>query len=185
MNFINSFKCVESHYCRGNSSRKYLPSELNVQKMWRMYSSKTESTPVKLSFFRKIFNTKYNVGFRTPRTDVCSICLKLKELIKTEQDNKKKVELMTEKRIHRLQYEAFYSKLKDTDEETLILSFNCQKNLPLPKIPDQSTYYSRQFYFQNFKIVKGHSKSPLKPTTVTSYCWTENEFSKDSNLISS
>lgn len=185
MNFINSFKCLESHYCRGNSCRKYLPSELSVRKMWRIYSSKTGNIPVKISFFRKVFNTEYNVGFGTPRTDVCSTCLNLKELIKTEKDEKKKLDYMTEKRIHRLQYEAFYSKLKDRDEETLILSFDCQKNLPLPKIPDQSTYYSRQFYFQNFTIVKGHSKSPLNSSNVTSYCWTENEFSKDSNLISS
>lgn len=92
---------------------------------------------------------------------------------------------MTQKRIHRLQYKAFFRKLQDKDNKTLILSFDCQKNLALPKIPDQSTYYSRQFYFQNCTVVKGHSKSPLNPTTVTSYCWTENQYAKDSNLISS
>lgn len=117
-----------------------------------VYSSETGHLAVKLSFFRKIFNTQYNVGFGTPRTDVCSTCLSLREKIKQEKDAGKKTELITEKRVHRPQYKAFYSKLKDTDNNTLILSFDCQKNLVLPKIPDQSTYYSRQFYFQNFTI---------------------------------
>ncbi|XP_039278564.1 uncharacterized protein LOC120350175 [Nilaparvata lugens] len=185
MNFINTLKCVESHYCRERSCRKYLPSDLNVKKLWRIYSSKNKNLAVKLSFFRKIFNTQYNIGFGTPRTDVCSTCLSLREKIKCEMDAVKKNELLTEKRVHRLRYKAFYKKLQEKDNDILILSFDCQKNLALPKIPDQSTYYSRQFYFQNFTVVKGHSRGPLNPSTVTSYCWTENEYSKDSNLISS
>lgn len=132
MNFINQLKCVESHYCRGKSNRKYLPSELNVKKLWRVYSSETGQLAVKLSFFCKIFNTQYNVDFGTPRTDVCSTCLSLREKIKQEKYAGKRTELITEKRVHRLQYKAFYSKLKDTDNNTLILSFDCQKNLALP-----------------------------------------------------
>lgn len=50
---------------------------------------------------------------------------------------------------------------------------------------DQSTYYIRQIYAQNFTVVKGHSKSNLKPDNVFLYWWTENGFSKDSNLIAS
>lgn len=98
MNFINQLKCVESHYCRGKSNRKYLPSELNVKKLWRVYLSKTGHLAVKQSFFRNIFNTQYNVGFGTPRTDVCSTCLSLMEKIKQEKDPGKKTELITEKK---------------------------------------------------------------------------------------
>lgn len=85
MNFINQLKCVESHYCRGKSNRKYLPSELNVKKLWKVYSSETGHFAVKLPFFRKIHNTQYNVGFGTPRTDVCSTCLSLREKLKTRK----------------------------------------------------------------------------------------------------
>nr|CAH7764946.1 unnamed protein product [Callosobruchus chinensis] len=45
MNFLNKLKCVESHYCRSAvSSRMYLPSELNIRKLHRMY----DGIPVKV-----------------------------------------------------------------------------------------------------------------------------------------
>lgn len=49
----------------------------------------------------------------------------------------------------------------------------------------RSEYYNRQVYIQNFIIVQGHTKSKLDTSSVTSYCCTENEFSRDSNKISS
>lgn len=69
--------------------------------------------------------------------------------------------------------------------KVLILSYDCQKNLPLPKVPDQSTYYSKQVYLHNFTIVRGNSKAKLIPENVTVYSWTEIEFPKDSSIISS
>lgn len=57
--------------------------------------------------------------------------------------------------------------------------------MPLPKIPDQSTYYSRQIYLYNCTVVEGSSKSKLTKNNVFAYCWTENEFQKGSNEISS
>lgn len=64
----------------------------------------------------------------------------------------KKTSLIFQKRVHMLQYKCFYKKLKDTEKDLLILSYDCQKNIPLLKLLDQSTYYSRQF--QNFTVVK-------------------------------
>jgi hypothetical protein len=132
MKFINSLQCIESHYFRGQCQRKYLSSDLNVKKLWGLYSSKADNLPVKLSYFREILNTKYNLGFGTPRTDVCSTCLSLNERIKREVDVAKKNHLITEKRVHRLKYKAFYEKLQDPDEKKLILSYDCQKKSTPP-----------------------------------------------------
>lgn len=85
--------------------------------------------------------------------------------------------------VHKLRALAFYNKFKDTTENLLILSIYCQKNFPLSKLPDQTTYYSRQIYLHNFTVVKGHSKSPLDQSTVHSYVWTENQYNRDSNTI--
>ena len=185
MKFINSLSCLESHYCREKSQRLYISAELNIRKLWRLYSFNPENVPVNQSYFRTIFNTKYNIGFGSPRTDVCSTCLSLAERIKREKDPNLKTNLLIEKRIHILKYKAFYKTLQDKDDNLLILSYDCQKNIPLPKVPDQSTYYSRQIYVQNFTIVRGHSKSKLDQESVTSYCWTENQFRRDSDTISS
>ncbi|CAH0405919.1 unnamed protein product [Chilo suppressalis] len=63
------------------------------------------------------------------------------------------------------------------------LQLKYRKNMPLSKIPDQSSYYSRQLYFYNFTTVEANSKSSLTKENVFAYCWTEDEFAKDANLI--
>jgi hypothetical protein len=37
---INSFKTTDSHYCRKDSMRKYLDSNLNIQKLYELYCAK-------------------------------------------------------------------------------------------------------------------------------------------------
>ena len=62
--------------------------------------------PVKINFFRKVFNTEYNLGFGNPRTDVCSTCLQGGERIKTCTDPNVKTALITELRVHKLRAPA-------------------------------------------------------------------------------
>lgn len=160
----------------------YLPSELNIAKLYRMYVAQaTDEEVAKKSYFRSVFNTKYNLSFKSPRTDVCSRCLELSERIKHEQNVELKNKLMIEKRIHKLRSKAFFDTLRESREDLITFSFDCQKNLVLPKVPDQSAYYSRQIYFYNFTIVQGSSKSSLSTENVFSYCWTEDMFGKGSN----
>lgn len=96
--------------------------------------------------------------------------------------------------IHKRRAKVFFQFLrppppkKDGSEildDTLILSYDCEKNLKLLKVPDSSAYYSRNVYFYNFTIVQGYSKSQLTPDNVTSFVWTENEFPKNANTIAS
>lgn len=182
--FLEKFKCQESHYCRSKSERMYLPAELNIRKLWRMYNAERDNDlKVKQGFFRNIFNMFYNIGFGSPRTDVCSTCTSLQEQIKAVTDSSKKQELMALKAIHRLKYKAFYQILKEEDDIIKTISFDCQKNQPLPKLPDQSAYYSRQFNFYHFAIVDGNSKAKLTKNNVHSYYWTETTHNKGGNEI--
>lgn len=66
-----------------------------------------------------------------------------------------------------------------------MLSFNCQKNLVLPKVSDQAAYYSRQFYCYNVSVVKGVSTDSLIPENVSIYSWSEDEAKKSSNEVAS
>lgn len=187
MSFINLFHVEEAHYCRGKSQRHYLAAELSINKMFKQYNDQQieESLKVKRGFFRRVFNTNYSLGFGSPRTDVCSTCLQLLEKIKLETDPTKRQLLMTEKRVHSLRAKAFFSLVKEESPDLKTLSFDCEKNLALPKIPDQSTYYSRQIYLYNCTVVEGSSKSQLTQNNVFAYCWTENQFNKGANEISS
>lgn len=184
--FINSFKSIESHYCRSSSRRHYLSSDLSIEKMSKMYNDQcSPEEKVKPSYFRMIFNTKYNLSFSTPRTDVCSTCIELAEKIKRSTDEAEKKNLRIEKNVHKRRANAFFQLLQEARDDLITLSFDCQKNLILPKVPDQTAYYSRQLYLYNFTIVQGTSQSKLTKQNVFSYYWTENEFGKGSNEVSS
>ncbi|GBP44071.1 hypothetical protein EVAR_85225_1 [Eumeta japonica] len=161
----------------------YLPPELNIKKLWRMYNKDHPTLKVKQHFFRNIFNCCYNIGFGTPRTDVCSTCLLLDENIKKETNAEIKNKLIIEKRVHRLRFKAFYEILREQRSDLLTMSFDCQKNLGLPKVPDQSAYYSRQYNFYNFTIVVGSSKAKLTKDNIFSYVWNKTSHNKGSNEI--
>lgn len=185
MTYIKSFTIIESHYCRGKSTRQYLPSDLSVKKMWRFYNKDNHDLPVKESFFRHIFNTKFNLDIISPQTDVCSRCLQFKERIKHSKDPLQKQNLMTDQRIHKLRSKAFFEALREEKPDLLTISYDFQQNLPLPKIPDQQAYYKRQLYVYNFCIVVGSSHSPLKKDNVFMYSWKESDSQKGSNEIAS
>ncbi|KAJ8867942.1 hypothetical protein PR048_031751 [Dryococelus australis] len=51
--------------------------------------------------FTRVFST-FDIGSRSSTSDICSMCHKLKHLIKTTHDPGKKTEYMTEKRVHNL-----------------------------------------------------------------------------------
>ncbi|CAH1109680.1 unnamed protein product [Psylliodes chrysocephalus] len=153
--------------------------------MWKMFNTKFPEYAVKESFFRALFNTKFNLVFNALQTDVCSRCLELKSRIKNTRDLNQKQELMTESRIHKLKAKAFFDLLKEEKAEMLTMSYDCQKNLVVPKIPDQQANYKRHFYMYNFAIVVGTSKSLLKKDNVFCYTWKETDKGKGSNEIAS
>lgn len=185
--FIESIQCVESHYCRSKSSaRMYLPCDLNFKKLYNQYLAKTpEGMHVKISYFRKYVNGHYNIAFGTPQTDCCSFCLRTKEQLKSVTSARERQELIVEHRLHVLKAKAFFKLLKHTKPKTVTFSFDCQKNLALPRLPDQSAYFSQQINYHNFTVVCGSSKTRLTPTNVFSYVWTEIQSPKDSNAIAS
>lgn len=85
--FLKSLKCTEAHYCRGSTQqRKYLPSGLNVKRLFKLFKELNPNSPVKQSYFRAVFNQDFNLGFGSPRTDLCSKCLEIQEKIKNEND---------------------------------------------------------------------------------------------------
>lgn len=116
---------------------------------------------------------------------MCSTCIELKERIKIEKDDSTKAQFQIELKIHEKRSKSFFNFLADTNPKLKILSFDCGKNQPLPKVPDQSTYYFRQLYIYNYTIVVGHSHSDLTKENVFSYVWTEDVHAKGSNELSS
>ena len=73
---IDSFPTVSSHYCRKNTAKHFLASDLN---MYDLYVEKCEleNRPCqKLWLYRYIFNYCFNRSFHELRKDQCAKCVK-------------------------------------------------------------------------------------------------------------
>ncbi|XP_030760290.1 uncharacterized protein LOC115885488 [Sitophilus oryzae] len=135
--FIQSLKCVQSHYTRGQSLRQYFPSDCSVRKLWNSYNNKIEAhNQVKYHFFWDIFMNDFNISFKTPATDACSECIRLKSNIQILK-GQEKAGSMAKYTVHKMKAKAFYEILREENPATFKFSFDCQKNLILPKVPDQ------------------------------------------------
>jgi len=187
MEFVQELKVLESHYNRHRATyRKYLSPDLNIKMLCEMYNNSVdEELKVKESYFRDVITTHFNFGFGSPKTDACLTCLYLDEQLKVEKNIEKKQMLETQKQVHKLKADAFYEILKTADDEAVVLTFDCQKNLLLPRVPDQLAYFSRQYSFYNFTVINGHSKTKLTKENVHCYTWCESDFPKNSSSIAS
>jgi hypothetical protein len=171
-NFIKSLKGRKSHYSLKDSSRVYLPEELNKAKLHRMYNEANKEYMVGLTTFCDIFDTKFNISFGYPRKDTCSCCDILKSEISVLEDKVMKStdketkalfeqelhKKETEKKVHLAKSEKFYSikrncrKKSRKNEEVEAITVDFQKNLPTPNITTSDVYYRRQLNFISFNI---------------------------------
>ena len=123
INHIQSFKVCERHYGRNSTvGRVYLPAELNVRAMHRMFLEKPEYakfSECKYNFYYEIFQTNFNIGFGTIRKDTCSTCEQYTNLLKNSDEiNKKEFnyssrkEILVERMLHRVRYKRFFKELE-------------------------------------------------------------------------
>ena len=71
---INSFPCIESHYCRADTKRQYLDSSLTIRKMFELYKAESELNTAGEFYYRKVFNEEFNLCFHKPSKDACDTC---------------------------------------------------------------------------------------------------------------
>lgn len=86
---ISSFKGRGSHYSTKDSKKIYLPEELNVNKMFKMFKELHPSCKVSYETYRTTFVKNFNISFGYPRTDTCSTCdeyLSKKKVLKFEAE---------------------------------------------------------------------------------------------------
>ncbi|XP_014261324.1 uncharacterized protein LOC106673655 [Cimex lectularius] len=171
--FIGSLKGRKSHYSLKDSQKIYLPEDLNIKKLHRLYLEKHAEYTLSYESFRQIFENKFNISFGYPRKDTCSFCDKiaveisalqndLSATIPSVQDNASIMQKIKakelEKTLHLKKAEEFYKikrkfrKLakKEVNFEAVAMDF--QRNLPVPNITTNDAYYRRQLNFMSFNI---------------------------------
>ena len=74
---IESFPKMESHYCMKDSQVQYLSKDLNIHKLYELYTEeclKNKESPVNKHMYRKACNTDYKLSFFKPKKDGCGTC---------------------------------------------------------------------------------------------------------------
>ena len=186
---INSFPKFISHYTRkDNPNRKYLSPELNLSKMYILYKdfcSQRHAEPVKISKYRDIFNTQFNLSFHRPYTDTCSTCdiLKIK-MDSLEPDSEEKKVLLRDHEIHLRKVTAvkdlksYATNLaKENPQSRRAICFDLQKTLPTPFLTCSKVYYLRQLWTYNLGI------HDLATGIGNMYMWHEGEAAKGSQEV--
>lgn len=186
---IASFKGRASHYSTTDTTKTYLPEDLNLKKMFSMFRNKYPDCSVSYESYRTIFTKHFNISFGYPRTDTCSICDSfLAKLRCMEKDIEKQTEvsrLRTENDLHKKRAEEFYTRKRrskavsrqDTKKESICMDYG--RNLHLPNINTNDVYYKRQLSMYLFNI---HT---LSTSHSVFYVYPENIGKKGSDDVSS
>ena len=104
-----------------------------------------------------------------------NMCARLKNEIKVATSEPQKDGHILQQRDHKKRAKTFHTLLNKFQDGAVTLVFDCEKNLMLPKVEDQSTYYSPQLHLFNFTVVCMVPTKKLGKANVTSYVWTEDE----------
>ena len=172
---IKSFPARSSHYSRNqNPNKVYLSEELNVHLMWLLYLKQYENDQyvkytsgkkhdmkpvVKYKYYRNIFLTEFNIGFRSPRSDTCLKCDQLQQQIENVKGDEELVnQKSNERRLHQSQADNGYTLLRRKSNDALgknnfdMMTFDFQQNLPLPNLTSSDMFYSRMLWVYNFGV---------------------------------
>lgn len=154
---ISSFPVKTSHYA--SKEYLYLPAELNIKAMYKLYKERFPSSTVKQSFYYKVFKEYFNLHFGRPQVDVCCECERLNIRIQKPDLNASAV--MTAKAelaVHKRRAKKFYASIKEVQElsktrdDVLGLCFDYMQNISLPCISVQEMFYYRQLSLYPFCI---------------------------------
>ncbi|XP_022199538.1 uncharacterized protein LOC111056478 [Nilaparvata lugens] len=152
-NHIESFPCIELHYCRSHTNRKYLGSHLSISKMYSLYvedCKEKDIPPVKKSMYYRVFEMEFNLGFHIPKSDRCDVC----EAYKVA----KKVGTLTEEKENDFQHHQLLkthmreSRKQEKDQKepcSPVLLFDLQNVIMTPHADISSLFYLRKLNIYN------------------------------------
>lgn len=174
---ILTFKTRKSHHTRKDSCKSYLPPEMSVNIMFRMWKTSREHKNEPTASFSKYYNifvSKFNISFGHPRQDVCSYCTELKKQIIEEIDPNQKDELQFKLQNHSRKAKQFFTKMAEKTDKVVSVSFDMMQTQPLPKLSVTDVFYCRQVWLYNITFVI-NSEGIENPSTCQTYTWLETE----------
>ncbi len=159
--FIQNYPSRESHYSSSvKTRRKYIESDKNIKTLFREFFDKyTEYEDyVKYQYFLHIFKD-CNVGFGSPRSDICCTCEEYNRKIKASEVKKKFIRGKTSQKFldkHQKEANSFYKlqhEIKTTaknNPEISVICIDYEKNFFTP-VTKVSIEYSKPLDYNHLQ----------------------------------
>jgi len=151
---IKKLPSYESHYCRKETAKKYLPPYFTLQCAYDDYVKSVEK-PVSRSVYEKHFKES-GLKIKNTKKDTCAQCDRIKMQLSNHLNEENKKKLLTEKNEHQNSAEeAYNSKRMDASTvltNTCVLAFDLQQCLPTPSLESSVVFYKRQLWTYNLTI---------------------------------
>lgn len=188
---IDAIPKYSSHYSRQkNPGKVYLDHDLNISALYKdHYVSWCEQKgiePASEDMYRRVFSTKFNIGFKLPKSDTCKTCDRFMIQLQDEklsEEQKKAISL--QKELHLRRASALQDNLKQETEnariskDICVISFDLQQALPVPNLTVGPAFYLRKAWVYNLGIHDcGTGKGYM-------YMWSEHTAKRGSDEISS
>lgn len=179
MKHIKEFNVIESHYVRKDARYEYLPHDLSVAEMYRMYNEWRLTKNYQLEsydFYLRVFKEKFNLKFQSLKKDRCDTCETFRNLdITNKTDEVKKAQANHLKDKDAVREIKEKSKISAQSKTTMIAAaFDLQKVLLTPFGQTGSFFYSRRLANYNFTVTE------INNMNTTCYFWSEFECQKGS-----
>lgn len=157
-NHILALPAYESHYCRKDTDKKYLPHYYTISQIYEEYKwLLPEKTPVCRIVYQKMFHS-LGIKIKSPKKDTCATCNKFDLLMKTCSDDLKKSEIREKLLSHQADAEKAYEVKRIDKQESLnddtkmVYTFDLQQCLPTPDVKTSVAFYKRQLLTFNLTL---------------------------------
>lgn len=181
---IYSINKVSSHYTRKNTKREYFEFGMNMTSLYELYVEwcrKKTIVPQKKWLYNHIFDNEFNIGFFSPKKDLCDTCyvfdnITRQHMVLSHEEVQNHQNHVREKDLARKEKKE--DKKNITQNQTVVC-FDLQRVLSCPQSSVSYFYYSRKFAMYN---LTGYDVGDQQ-----AYCilWHEGLAGRDGNEIAS
>ena len=180
--FINKLPTTESHYSLEKSHKKYFENcRITLTWLFDSCNEILENNLEQISYrsFKDFYDSKFNIGFTLPKTDVCDLCFEMNHIGYENLSQEQKL-IFDKHKADFQQYKNIKSSILISDlTNKLVLEFDYGQNKALPKLNNNSTFFRRCLWFYLFNVYIHNTKQSFM------YHMIEGQFKKGSNSVTS
>ena len=186
---IKSIPKMESHYCRKDSQKQYIDTNLTLPKLYEAYlkwliekslesQPDVDYNPVSESKYRDIFTNDFNISCFHPKKDQCMICTTWNNLTVEEQKTRQPAKDDHER--HRKEVDDFRDETEKAclkDPSRRMTTFDLEAVLQLPCGHAAQLFYKRKLCVYNLTFYEKPGGRGV------CYLWSETEGKRGSDEI--